>query len=154
MPKVDIAALPTQSGTRYPPPHDAPCRERQWKALGAAGGLTQFGVNLVTLKPGVWSSQRHWHSHDDEFVYVLSGALILVDDAGRHPMGPGDAAAFKAGDRNGHHLINESDADATFLVVGGRSDEDHGEYSDIDMAFLPNRYAGSKGYTKKDGSSF
>lgn len=154
MPKIDMASLPVQSGTRYPAPHDAPCKARQWKALAAAGGLTQFGVNLVTLKPGVWSSQRHWHAVDDEFVYVLSGVLILVDDFGRHPMGPGDAAAFKGGDQNGHHLINESDGDATFLVIGGRSDEDHGEYSDIDMVFLPNRYAGPKTYAKKDGSSF
>jgi uncharacterized cupin superfamily protein len=154
MPKLDLQQFEPKTGCRYPAPYDEPCTARQWLPLGAAGGLTNFGVNLVTLKPGVWSSQRHWHALEDEFVYILSGELILVDDAGRHVMRPGDAAAFKAGEENGHHLINESTQEATFLVVGGHNDSDHGAYSDIDMVFLAGRYAGSGGYRRKDGSSF
>lgn len=152
MSKLDPSAITPKTGTRYPAPHDGPCRERQWLALGEAGGLTQFGVNLVTLKPGVWSSQRHWHAVEDELIYVLSGELVLVDDFGRQVLCPGDVAAYKGGDTNGHHLRNESGANATFLVVGGRSDLDHGAYSDIDMVFLPGRYSGGGGYQRKDGT--
>jgi uncharacterized cupin superfamily protein len=152
MPKIDLRDVPVAKGTRYPPPHDEPCKEREWQALGVAGGLTQFGVNLVTLKPGVWSSQRHWHAEEDEFVYVLSGALTLVEDEGETLLHAGDAAAWKAGVKNGHTLKNLSDTEATFLVVGTRSNEDWGEYSDIDMRFKPGRYSGGVGYTRKDGT--
>src|SRR5215475_5278444 len=107
MKKIDIEKAPSGAGTRYPPPHDAPCKARRWKMLGNAAGLTQFGVNLVTLQPGVWSSQRHWHSHEDEFVYMLEGELTLVTDAGEEILRAGDCAAFKAGDPDGHHLINK-----------------------------------------------
>jgi len=151
MGKIDLAAAPTGQGSRYPKPHDAPCRERRWLRLGDAVGLTQFGVNIVTLAPGVWSSQRHWHEHEDEFVYVLEGELVLVTDAGEELMHAGDAAAFKAGVRDGHCLQNRSSADARFVVVGGRDDRDWGEYSDIDMKFHPGRYSGGGGYTKKNG---
>jgi uncharacterized cupin superfamily protein len=82
MGKIDLETAPSGKGTRYPAPHDAPCKERTWKKLGDAAGLTQVGVNLVTLKPGVWSSQRHWHSHEEEFVWVLEGELVMVTDAG------------------------------------------------------------------------
>ncbi len=119
--------------------------------LGAAAGLTQFGVNLVTLEPGVWSSQRHWHEREDEFVYVLDGELVLVTDAGEEVMGAGDCAGFKAGVRDGHVLQNRGDKPARFLVVGSRDDADWGEYSDIDMQFLPGRYSGGGGYATKAG---
>jgi uncharacterized cupin superfamily protein len=115
--------------------------------VGDAAGLTQFGVNIVTLDPGVWSSQRHWHSHEDEFVYVTEGELVLVTDAGEEIMRPGDCAGFKGGDRDGHHLQNRSNKVARFLVVGARIPEDWGEYPDIDMKFLPGR----GGYTRKNG---
>ncbi len=154
MPKIDIDSLPMMSGTRYPPPHDAPVKDRQWRALSAPENLTQFGVNLLTLKPGVWSSQRHWHSHEDEFVYVVSGHPTLVDDAGPQVLSPGDACAFKAGDQNGHNFKNETAEDVVLLVVGSRSDEDHSGYSDIDMLFLAGRYSGGGGFSKKDGTSF
>lgn len=154
MPKIDIAALSTQSGTRYPPPYDAPCKAREWKRLGDAAGLTQFGVNLLTLKPGVWSSQRHWHATEDEFVMVQAGEVVLIDDSGETVLRAGDCAGFKAGDRNGHHLINRSEADAVVLVIGSRRDDDWGEYSDFDMRFSENRYSGPGGYTKKDGTPF
>ncbi|MDX2232944.1 MAG: cupin domain-containing protein [Hyphomonadaceae bacterium] len=151
MPKIDIPSAPSGQGSGYPPPHDEPCRERAWKKLGVAAGLTQFGVNLVTLKPGVWSSQRHWHAVEDEFVYVLSGEVTLVEDAGETILRAGDAAAWKGGVRDGHCLKNLSTADATLLVVGGRSDDDWGEYSDIDLAFPKGRYSGSNAKTTKDG---
>lgn len=152
MPKIDIAALPLVPGPPYPPPYHRDCAGRAWKRLGEAGGLTQFGVNLVTLPPGVWSSQRHWHAVEDEFIYVVSGTLTLVEDEGETVLGPGDAAAFKGGARNGHTLRNLSDSDARFLVVGSRSDEDWGEYSDIDLKFGKGRYSGSRALTRKDGS--
>lgn len=152
MPKIDITSAPDGKGSRYPAPHDAPCRERAWKRLGDVTGLTQFGVNLLTLKPGVWSSQRHWHSHEDEFLYVLSGEVVLVTDAGEEVLRPGDCAGFKAGVRDGHCLKNRSQADAQILVVGSRDDRDWGEYSDVDMRFLPGRYSGGGGYTKRDGT--
>ncbi len=147
MKKIDLETAPKGEGTRYPPPHDAPCKARKWLRLGDAAGLTQFGVNLVTLEPSVWSSQRHWHSHEDEFVYVLEGELVLVTDAGEEIMRAGDCAGFKAGDRDGHHVQNRSSAPARFLVIGSRDDADWGEYPDIDMKFLPGR----GGFTRKTG---
>ena len=154
MPKIDIPSAPEGKGSRYPAPFDEPCRERVWRRLGDAVGLTQFGVNLVTLRPGVWSSQRHWHAVEDEFVHIVQGEVLLVDDSGEQVMRAGDCAGFKAGERNGHHFINRSHADAVLLVVGGRGDADHGEYSDIDMKFLPGRYSGKGGYVHKDGKPY
>jgi uncharacterized cupin superfamily protein len=154
MSKIDKTGAPQGSGTRYPPPFDEPCRRRSWLKLGDAAGLTQFGVNLVQLAPGVWSSQRHWHSHEDEFVYVLAGEVVLVTDAGEQTLHVGDCAGFKAGDRNGHCLQNRAASDAEILVVGTRCDEDHGEYPDIDLAFTAGRYAGLGAYLHKDGSPY
>ncbi len=152
MKKIDVAAAPTGKGTRYPPPYDAPCKGRHWLRLGDAAGLTQFGVNLLTLDPGVWSSQRHWHEKEDEFVWVLEGEVVLVTDAGEEVLRAGDSAGFKAGERDGHCMKNLSDKPAKLLVMGSRDDGDWGEYSDIDMKFHSGRYAGGGGYTKKDGS--
>lgn len=150
MKKIDLVAAPTGEGSRYPPPYDEPCLRRRWVRVGDAAGLTQFGVSIVTLEPGAWSSQRHWHSHEDEFVYLIEGELMLVTDSGEELMRPGDCAGFKAGVRDGHHLQNRSDRLARFLVVGSRIAEDWGEYSDIDMKFLPGR----SGYARKNGQSF
>lgn len=151
MKKIDVGAIVEQTGTRYPAPYDEPVKARRWKALGQAGGLTQFGVNLLTLPPGVWSSQRHWHAREDEFAYVLSGEVTLVMDEGEEIMRAGDCIGWKAGVKNGHVLKNLSDKDAVILVVGSRDEADYGEYSDIDMKFLPSRYSGG-GYRRKDGS--
>lgn len=152
MGKIDITAAPEVSGSRYPAPYDEPCKGRRAKRLGDAASLTQFGVNLLTLAPGAWSSQRHWHSHEDEFAYVLSGELVLVMDEGEAIMRAGDCVGWKAGVRNGHMLQNRSASDAVILVIGSRNDEDWGEYSDIDMKFRPGRYSGGGGYTRKDGT--
>jgi uncharacterized cupin superfamily protein len=154
MSKIDPSTAPQGSGTRYPEVFAGPCKKRSWLRLGDAAGLTQFGVNLVRLAPGVWSSQRHWHALEDEFVRVMEGEVVLVDDEGEHPMQAGDCAGFKAGVRNGHCFQNRSDADAILLVVGSRNDADHGEYSDIDMVFTPGRYSGSGRYRKKDGTPY
>jgi uncharacterized cupin superfamily protein len=154
MPKIDPAIAPRGQGTRYPSPFDVPCRQRSWQRLGDAANLTQFGVNLVLLPPGVWSSQRHWHAHEDEFVYVLEGEVVLVTDAGEETMRPGDCAGFKAGVRDGHCFQNRTASEARMLVVGSRIEHDYGEYSEIDMMFLPERYSGEGGYRRKDGSPF
>jgi uncharacterized cupin superfamily protein len=122
--------------------------------LGDAAGLTQFGVNLLTLKPGVWSSQRHWHAAEDEFVQVLEGEVVLVDNSGEQPLRAGECAGFRAGETNGHHFINRSKADAVLLVVGSRNDADYGEYPDIDMKFLAGRYDVTGGFAHKDGTLY
>ncbi len=147
--KIDSAALIAKIGTLYPPPHDAPCLSRERKALGDAAGLTQFGVNLLRLPPGAWSSQRHWHPAGDEFVFILSGEAVLVTDAGEEVLRAGDAAGFKAGDPDGHCLQNRSDADVTALEIGTRIPHDGATYSDIDMLAT-----GSGAYTQKDGTPY
>lgn len=153
MPKINVQQAPRVAGSRYPSPHDEPCRGRFFLQLATAADLTQFGVNLLTLAPGSWSSQRHWHAREDEFLYVLEGEVVLVEDEGEQVLGPGDCAGFKAGARNGHHLQNRTTRDARILVVGSRIDEDHGEYSDIDMKFERNRGYGSSRFVRKDGSA-
>lgn len=133
MPKIDIASVPELTGSGYPSPFDAPCAERVRQRLGNAGGLTDFGVNLMRLPPGNWSSQRHWHSHEDEFVYVLEGELMLIEDGGETVLRAGDCAAFPKGTGNGHHMINKSGATAVYLEVGSRQSADVTTCSDIDM---------------------
>jgi uncharacterized cupin superfamily protein len=154
MPKIDPTMAPEGSGSRYPAPFDEPCRKRSWRRLGEAAGLTQFGVNLVRLPPATWSSQRHWHTLEDEFVYVLEGEVVLVTDAGEEPLRSGESVGFKAGVRDGHCLQNRSSADAVLLVVGSRNDADHGEYSDIDMVFAAGRYSAKGQYRRKDGTPY
>lgn len=152
MKKIDVASLRERRGSRYPAPFDQPCLSRSRKALGNAAGLTQFGVNLMTLEPGGWSSQRHWHTAEDEFVYVLEGEVVLVTDAGEEVLRPGDCAGFRAGEPNGHHLVNRSNRPARLLEVGTRSPpgEDAVDYPDIDM-IIP---AGSEEYHHRDGTPY
>ena len=148
MPKIDIDAASKRDGTTYPPPYDVPCRARRRQRLGDAAGLSQFGVNLLRLPPGTWSSQRHWHSAEDEFVWVVEGEVVLVDDAGETVLRAGDCAGFRADDGNGHHLQNRSDREAVLLEVGGRhADRDAVDYPDIDLA-IPE---GARAYHHKDG---
>ena len=150
--KIDVASLTPLVGTFYPPPFDAPCRGRERTRLGDAGGLTQYGVNLLRLPPGAWSSQRHWHTAGDEFVYVLAGEVVLVTDAGEEVMRAGDCAGFPANDENGHCLQNRSGEDAQVLEVGTRVAGDAAFYPDIDMV-AP---AGGKPaqYTHRDGTPY
>src|SRR5262245_47782308 len=133
MPKIDLAAVPERKGVGYPPPFAAQSADRIRQRLGDAGGLKDFGVNLMRLPPGNWSAQRHWHSHEDEFVYVLDGEVVLVEDDGETILRAGDCAAFAKGSGNGHHLINRSDRTATYLEVGSRHRDDLTTCSDVDM---------------------
>ena len=133
MPKIDVDAVPQRKGSGYPPPFDAPCADRVRQRLGEAAGLTDFGLNLMRLPPGAWSSQRHWHSHEDEFVYVLEGELILIEDGGETALRAGDCAAFPKASEDGHHLINRSEAAAVYLEVGSRRAADLTICSDIDV---------------------
>lgn len=150
--RIDIGAIAPVIGTLYPPPFDQHCRNRERRKLGNAGGLTQFGVNLLTLPPDAWSSQRHWHKASDEFVYVLQGRVVLVTDDGEELLGVGDAAAFKAGDSNGHCLQNRSDQGVLVLEIGSRIAGDAAYYSDIDMVSPPDGKPAP--YTHRDGSPY
>src|ERR1700741_1629774 len=133
MPRIDIAKVPERKGSGYPAPFHEKMHGRVRKALGDAGGLTQFGVNMMTLSPGDWSSQRHWHSDEDEFIYGLEGEVTLVTDGGRIRLRAGDCAAFPRNTPDGHHLINEEREPAVVLEVGTRSTTDVCTYPDIDM---------------------
>ena len=151
--KIDVAAARTVTGTLYPPPFDEHCRGRERTRLGDAAGLTQFGVNLLRLRPGAWSSQRHWHGREDELVYVLEGEVTLVSDAGEEVLRPGDCAGFKAGDPDGHCLQNRSDRDAVVLEVGTRSGAGEAVvYPDIDLRIFEDTPAGR--YAHADGTLY
>ncbi|MEG3143357.1 cupin domain-containing protein [Sphingomonas sp. RT2P30] len=150
MPRIDLERVPVREGAGYPPPFDAPCAGRLRQRLGAAGGLVDFGVNLMRLPPGAWSSQRHWHSHEDEFVYVIEGELVLVEDAGETVLRAGYAAAFPKASGNGHHLVNRADRTAVYLEVGSRHPDDLTTCSDIDM-----QSANADGrFVHKDGTPY
>jgi len=150
MKKIDLAVAPCRKGSDYPPPFDGRLRERVRRALGDAAGLTQFGVNLQRLAPGAWSSQRHWHTAEDEFVWVLEGEVVLVTDSGEEVLIAGDCAGFKAGAADGHHIQNRSNRDALLLEIGSRRpDEDTVEYPDIDL-----RWTAATDYTHKDTTPY
>jgi uncharacterized cupin superfamily protein len=148
MPKVDLSAIEQINRTGYPPPFNEQVAGRWYRRLSPATGLTDFGVSYVTLKPGAWSSQRHWHDGEDEFLVMLSGESVLVEDDGRTVLRAGDCAAWPKGGTNGHHLINETNADCTFLCVGGGINTGGG-YSDIDLAFTADGT-----YVHKDGTPY
>jgi uncharacterized cupin superfamily protein len=152
MPKIDIDNLKTDSMTGYPEPFRQIVLGRVRKRLGNAAALTQFGVNLTTLKPGAASAQRHWHAAEDEFVYVLAGEVVLCEDDGEVVMHPGDAAGFKAGVANGHCLINRSEKDAIYLEVGTRAARERAEYPDIDLCMERDERGGR--YLHKSGEPY
>jgi uncharacterized cupin superfamily protein len=152
MPKVDIRKIAIDTSTGYPPPFNKVVEGRSRKRLGRAAGLTHFGVNICTLKPGAASSQRHWHEKEDEFVYVLEGEVTLCEDAGETVLKPGDAVAWKAGVANGHCLINKSGRDAVVIEVGTRAPAERAHYSDIDMMVVRDE-KGAR-YTKKNGEPY
>ncbi len=149
---LEVSGIEEHAGSSYPAPFDAPVAPRLRRVLGELFGLTDFGVNLVTLPPGAWSSQRHWHSQEDEFVYILSGTPTLVTDDGRTDLAPGFSAGFKAGTENGHHLVNDSDTDAVYLEIGSRKEDDDGHYADIDLQILGR--AGGGWFTHRDGKPY
>lgn len=152
--RIDTAALPPIVGSTYPAPFDEPCRGRERRRLGDAAGLTQYGVNLLRLPPGAWSSQRHWHTRSDEFVYVLSGEVVLVTDDGEEVLRAGDAAGFKADDGDGHCLQNRSDGNVLVLEIGTRFADDAAFYSEIDMKAEVPAGGGKAVYTRRDGTPY
>jgi uncharacterized cupin superfamily protein len=148
MPKIDLDVISASNATGYPPPFDAPVAGRWWKRIAPVAGLTQLGASHVVLKPGAWSSQRHWHDGEDELVIMLSGEAVLIEDDGETLLQAGDVATFASGVKNGHHMINRSDADCSFMAISAGDKSKGGGYSDIDMLF------GETGYTRKDGTAY
>lgn len=149
MPKLDLDAIPQINLTGYPPPYDREVEGRWYRRLAPAAGLTSMGASHVVLKPGAWSSQRHWHAGQDELVVMLAGEAVLVEDEGETVIRPGDVLAWPAGARNGHHLQNRTGEDCVFVAISaGAREGDSGEYPDIDMVF------DADGYARKDGSRY
>ena len=147
MPKLDLDAIPQTNATGYPSPFDAAVQGRWYRRLAPPSGLTKMGVSHVTLAPGAWSSQRHWHDGEDEFVVMLSGEAVLVDDSGETIVRAGDCIAFPAGDENGHHLQNRGLEPCVFIAVSA-GPHGSGDYPDIDMKFTPD------GYFRNDGTPY
>jgi len=148
MPKLDLEAIPQSNATGYPDPFDKDVEGRWWRRLAPAGGITAFGASHVVLKPGAWSSQRHWHNGEDELLVMLTGEAVLVEDDGSTVLRPGDVAAWAMGSTNGHYLRNESDADCSYICVSGGDRDSGGGYSDIDMMFT------AEGFVHKDGTPY
>lgn len=148
MKKIDLDKAEIRRGSGYPAPFHEVGMDKFRRRLAHAAGLSQFGVNLLTLNPGVWSSQRHWHTHDEEFVFVVEGEVVLVTDAGEEVLRAGDCAGFKAGEADGHHLINRSDKPAKVLEIGTDHAQDICDYPDLDMK------ATAEGYVHRDGTPY
>ena len=152
MPVIDLAQLTPRTGSIYPSPYAEMMVGRSSLRLGPAGGLTQFGANLIILQPGALSSLRHWHQNEDEFVMITEGQCVLVQDGGETVMRPGDCAAFPAGDPDGHHFINRTDREARFLVVGTKAKDEVATYSDVDLQV--HIADGTPRFTYKDGTDW
>jgi uncharacterized cupin superfamily protein len=149
MKKIDIQNAPISAGSRYPEPFAAPCQDKIRRRLAIAAGLKHIGINLLELAPGAWSSQRHWHTHAEEFVYIVEGEVVLVTEGSEEILRAGDCAGFLPGDADGHHLQNRSAAAARVLEIGSSGTrEDETDYPDIDMR------ATASGYFRKDGTSY
>ena len=149
MPALDPASVEVRRGSAYPDEFKAATEGREKRALGNAAGLTRFGVNLVRLEPGAASALRHWHLHEDEFVYVLEGEITLVTDAGEQVLGPGMAAGFPGGKADGHNLVNKSRQDALYLEIGDRHPAEEAHYPDVDLH--GRLIDGAFVFTRKDG---
>ena len=149
---LDPGTLEEKTGSSYPAHLSQELAGRFRRGLGNRLGIRNFGVNLLRLAPGAWSSQRHWHSRQDEFVYVLEGEVALVTDGGEDTLGAGMAAAFPAGEANGHHLVNRGEREALVLEIGDRTPGDEVAYPDVDMAARMNLPAYS--VTRRDGTPF
>lgn len=149
MPKLNLDKIEQINRTGYPPPYDAPMGKRHYRRLAEAAGLTDFGVSHVVLEPGGISSQRHWHEGEDEFVVVLGGDAVLIEEDGETPLGPGDCCAWPKGVANGHHLVNRSDRPCTFIAIGRMAHTDC-HYPDIDLRLD----GAAQRFVRKDGSTF
>jgi len=144
---------PRKQSSSYPEPFASRIGEREKQALGDAFGLTNIGVNRTTLKPGAMSALRHWHSVQDEFIYILSGHPTLITNAGETVLKPDMCMGFRAGDPDGHHLVNRSTTDVVFLEIGDRSHGDAGSYPDDDLQAVMGT-DGKWQFLHKDGSSY
>jgi len=150
MPKLDIEAIPQSNGTGYPEPFAKAVEGRWWRRIAPAGGLTEMGASHVVLKPGAWSSQRHWHAAEDELLVMLTGEAVLVEDDCETLLRPGHVCAWAKGIANGHHLQNRSDADCSFIAISaGDREKDAGDYPDIDMIWTSDGL-----YRRKDGTPY
>jgi uncharacterized cupin superfamily protein len=152
MPKVDIAKVPVKSGSVYPDEFKPEHEGRHKQALGDVVGLTQFGVNITRISPGASSALRHWHEQEDEFIYMLEGELVLIENGGETVLRSGDAAGFKAGSRDAHKLINRTDRDAIYFEVGTRAEFERVHYPDVDLVM--ERTATSRRYLRKNGEPY
>jgi uncharacterized cupin superfamily protein len=147
-------AAEPRTASLYPDPFNARIRGRVRRRLGDLFGLDQFGVNLTELAPGAMSALRHWHSDEDEFVYVLEGEVVLVTDAGEEVLRPGEFVGFKAGTPDGHHFVNRSERPVRFFEVGSRRpNTDRVDYPDEDLAVRPDG-TGRRRFFHKDGRSY
>lgn len=151
-PALDPSTVPPRTSSTYPEPFRSRCLPREKRALGDALGLTKIGVNLTTLMPGVESSMRHHHTHEDELVYVLEGEVVLVTDAGEQTLRSGMCAGFPAGSGDGHQLVNRSDRPAVYLEISNRDAADTASYPDVDLAYR--KTATGFVFTHRDGSPY
>jgi len=151
-PAIDPADVEGRFGAGFPAEFQAPFEAREKKALGVALGLTQFGVNLVTLPPGSASAPRHWHANEDEFVYILEGTPTMITETGRQDLSPGMVAGFKAGVEDAHHMVNESDADVVYIEIGSRAADEVCTLPDVDLSVR--REAGQMKFLHKDGTPY
>ena len=151
--KIDLSAIPVETGTTYPAEFRAAVEGRSRQRVGNAAGLKNFGVNLTTLVPGSQSALRHWHSAQDEFVYVVQGELVLITDEGEQTLGPGEMAGFAAGVANGHHLVNRSNQPATYLEIGDHTFPDRADYPDDDLLCMPTE-DGHRQFIHKDSRPY
>lgn len=151
--QIDLSLVPVETGSNYPEAFQSAVVGRSRQRVGKAAGLQNFGVNLTTLAPGSQSALRHWHSAQDEFIYVVAGELVLITDEGEQTLIPGGMAGFVAGRANGHHLVNRSDAIATYLEIGDKSIPDRADYPDEDLVCVPTS-DGSRRFEHRDGSAY
>lgn len=152
MPAIKAVDVAERRGSNYPSPFDEPCRGRLDRSLGDRFGLKDFGVHLVVLEPGAWSSQRHWHTEEDELVYVLEGAPTLITNDGPQVLQPGHVVGFRGGVDDGHHFVNDTDSPVQLLVVGSRKPDEDVFYSDIDMQILGT--GDGARYTRRNGEPY
>ena len=150
MPKVDLESIERTNRTGYPPPFNEDVKGRWYRRVGKASGLSEIGVSHVVLEPGAWSSQRHWHNGLDEFLVMLDGEAVLVEDDGETVLRPGDMAAWPKDVANGHHLVNRSDRPCTFIVVDNQRGEGDCHYPDVDLHLD----AADMRFKHKDGSPY
>jgi uncharacterized cupin superfamily protein len=150
---IPAAEVPESTGSLYPEPFKSRMGDRRKRRLGDAFGLTQYGVNLVTLGPGAQSALRHWHTREDELVYIVAGELVLTTDAGEQVVRSGDVVGFPGGQNDGHHFVNRSDRPAQYIEIGSRLDDDMAYYPDDDLQWLV-REDGEWTAAHKDGKPY